>query len=355
MKKIFILLVIALIATGCNNTNKENELPQTEIPVEEVELEDVFKYVDYNGISIPVLTEALNLDERAYLVRKSHVSGEELEIIPLEYVMVVTSYTNRRAKDGEKPVADKIVCYVTLEKQEDGLSAHMEGYNQRTGKLFVVGDYKQTDDKDVEAYINYYTVWENEGYIDSSYLEKASHEGEKSFDETFRFDLSTKELIDKEVTWRTSDKYTPQNDLPVPENRIGETKNLKDIDEMVKIGNLAEMDNESTDPKKNSEMCIYIRFITYGGALEQPFDIYVTKEMARLRELKIKYERSDEKIIHRIIDYVGGGQMKLNESWRPLTWENDEVTVNYTYENDGLKMEIVNKTTEESETISYGE
>ena len=367
MKKLSVILFVLLFVAGCNVgpldlTNSGGGKSQEEIKEEG----NPFIMYEHEGKNIPILADALSMDEDYYAVQKIF-AGEhgyenipeegECEIMPMRYILQCNASTQTYGHGGEPEKHERLVVYVDVKIDGQDRESQFEGYKKNSGNLFNEGWQIDIESKGFsrETFYKNYCIAGNEAAVglDWGYLSDG-HDPEY-FWEFFLFDANSKKLIEKEVFMDNTSRYGESNDFGEPEYRFDVVKDRAQI--MNDLNSMYCLDTNEHFQQGEDDM--YYGFLSSDtmtlerirtlefGFMEDPVSLYVEPEVAYLRDFSLMI-RGDERTLSKDDEVY-----HFDKEWRLSQFENSEINVSYVYGEGYVDMEVKDLASGAAETVRY--
>ena len=356
MKRLITIVLFLLIVTGCINESLDLNIgPAAKTPEEIKEEGNPFSYYEYEDKQIPVLTAPLLQDKDYYVVFVGYDTyNGQAEFVPSKYVFLCNTQSTLYGNDGDPIKHEPLVLYVDVTVDGEKRETKLEGYLKNSGNLFVEGLTSTAEDWSREQLMYLYSlVVHNEAYLSINYGYVPGNGGEpEEYWAGFLYDATKKELIDKWVSRDTTDRYSLDE---VPEYKHDVVKDIKKIREdlanMYCLDTIEESSDMLSDLGTESIRTEIYRVLD-SGYVDQPLSLYVSGELAYLRDFDLTFEQKGG-VVYEWSLAKGSERYSFDEDWNLEKYTNNELEVEYSYSDNGIELtihDLVNKT---NETANY--
>ena len=358
MKKLLIMLLLALVLSGCSGSGEKLDLdigPKAKTP-EEIKADgNPFVYYEYEGKEIPVLTRPLLINDEYYVTKL----GQGFDIldyglVPAKFILSCTTQSSIYGEDGDPIKHEPLVLYVQVIPEGWDVKANYIGYLKNSGNIFVEGNSSCTEDWNKESLFFTYTIVRDVGFIgvDYGYLPGDGGEAEMLLGGCI-FNAKTKEVIEKYVSIDTTSRYVFSE---IPEYKNETVKDKKEIVDDLSNKFYCIYTNEHWEDTQGYLLDRYYtderKKILDVGFLQEPVSLYVTPEYAYLYDFKFNIEEHSGVFYTRTLS-KDGNTLYFDEDWRLSSFENDEIQAEYIYQDNYVEINIKDLNSGKTETIKY--
>lgn len=361
MKKLLIVLM-ALFLFGCISSPSDSppldlQMGNSASPADEAESE-LFSYMEYNGVSIPVLPDRLPIEGLFYLKSQSSDPGAVYELVPRHLIAKSGCLLSRYRDDGDPERHGTLIDYITIEKTDSDLTAEHEGYVLNDGALYLSKTdlYHENIDA-LESYSYIYTNREKDAGINIEWTytpENPDEQNKGQYWANIIYDLKTKQII-------SNDTYITQNmDLfsrkpETPEFRNGEKKDVqeirRDLGSMPEIGEIRELAyNDGRLNKGPAKFSYAVGNFIVDGIHEEPITVCLDPLSAKLADFN--YEKTDEPDGDWVLTNEKNRYV-FDDGWKLLSWSDDDYSVEYSYSDSSIELKITDLKSGSVEEIGY--
>ena len=352
------MLLMVLVLSGCSGSGEKLDLdigPKAKTP-EEIKAEgNPFVYYEYEGKEIPILTRPLMSNNDYYVT--GHGKGTDLiqyEFVPSKYIFHSNVLSSIYGDIGDPEKHEPLVTYMEVIPDGDKREGRYEGYLKNSGQLFMDGSSSSDEDWSRDILIYRYCISRDEAYIgiDYSYM-KDDGSDQELYLASYIFDTKNKQLIDQSVYQDTTSRFNPDG---IPEYKNDVVKDTKEIrDDLTRMYCLDTRENfmNANRPIIGSECIMQEINRLFGfGFYEDPVSLYITSELAYIRDYDLEIEEHGGIFYTRRLS-KDGNSLYFDEDWKLSSFENDEIQAEYVYGDNYVEINIKDLSSGKAETVKY--
>ena len=354
MKRVTLVILMLLTLVGCTSNGEPSNTP-VEPPVEVKE--DLFKIYKQDNYEVPILEEPLAGGDGIYWVRDDKKTGYIYEAIPTSYIIECNTRSNLYMEGpNEAPKIEPLILYMTVTADGNERNLLYTGYLKNSGSLFVEGKGISLEDYSREQQFDFFNIVRNEAFTSRNWAYSSPEGEQEEFMEIYLFDTADKGLILNEVTSDTTERYSQDNNLGIPEYKNEIKKDKQELASDVNKKVLLATKEERHDDEKPLVSRVFedeLDRLFDIGYIQGPYKIYVEPEIAKIREYTAEIKVNDDGLEYERKLTDEKGTYYFDTNWRLAEYVNEDIKAEYTYTDKTVNIKLTDLKSQEEIEIEY--